>query len=543
MNENQNLEYKSLSFFKHSNPDWHELAKDCVSFANAQGGSILIGIEDDASLPPAGQKVPDKLAEKINKRIGELTVNVGLAVECKTGNNGGQYLSLTVSRASSPASTTNGRYYIRIADECKPLLGADIQRLLNERSTQPWETLISLRIPSDKYDSHKFSAFTNAIRQSSRVKTSVKEKTDHEILNHYLLARDGYLTNLGVLCIGRQSDRARLGTAPVIQFIKYDERGHKIDKDFWDDYSLSPIEMIEDVWSRVPDFREQYELPHGLLRTTLPVYDKIVVRELLVNALVHRPYTQRGDIFLNLTPKSLEIVNPGLLPLGVTPQNILHVTVRRNEHLARIFHDLQLMEREGSGFDRIYEVLLSQGRPLPALCEGRDRVTVTVQKVVLKAEIIDFITRTDQAFQLTQRERITLGLLAQHDSMTAREIADRLELESSSHLDSWLGRLVNWRLVGKKGRTQSTRYFVDPQLMRDLDFTRLTTLSRIEPHRLRALLIEDLRRYPNSSISEIHNRTAPEIDRKRIKRSLDNLIDTGEVQPRGEKRWRRYSLI
>lgn len=62
-----------------------------------------------------------------------------------------------------------------------------------------------------------------------------------------------------------------------------------------------------------------------------------------IAALVHRPYSQRGDIFLNLYPDRLEVVNPGHLPLGVTPQNLLHTMVRRNEHLARIFHDLKLM--------------------------------------------------------------------------------------------------------------------------------------------------------------------------------------------------------
>ena len=85
---------------------------------------------------------------------------------------------------------------------------------------------------------------------------------------------------------------------------------------------------------------------------------------------MHRPYTQRGDIFINLHPDRLEVVNPGLLPLGVTPQNILHTTVRRNEILARLFHDLKMMEREGSGFDKMYEVLLSQGRPAPNLSKG-----------------------------------------------------------------------------------------------------------------------------------------------------------------------------
>jgi len=56
----------------------------------------------------------------------------------------------------------------------------------------------------------------------------------------------------------------------------------------------------------------------------VPAFDEVVVRELLVNALVHRPYAQRGDVFLNLHPDRLEVVNPGPLPLGVTPQNVLH---------------------------------------------------------------------------------------------------------------------------------------------------------------------------------------------------------------------------
>jgi hypothetical protein len=43
---------------------------------------------------------------------------------------------------------------------------------------------------------------------------------------------------------------------------------------------------------------EHYELPDGLYRQHVPAYDEIVVRKLLVNALVHRPYPLRGDIFL-----------------------------------------------------------------------------------------------------------------------------------------------------------------------------------------------------------------------------------------------------
>ena len=215
------------------------------------------------------------------------------------------------------------------------------------------------------------------------------------------------------------------------------------------------MELVETVWRDIPDFRERYELPNGLFRQQLPLYDEMVVRELLVNALVHRPYTQRGDIFLNLHPDRLEVVNPGLLPLGVTPRNILHTSVRRNEQLARVFHDLKLMEREGSGFDRIYEVLLSQGRPVPELREGPDRVEVTVTRRVIRPEVIDFITRADELFQLRQRERITLGLLAQHDSLSARELTMALALPGVEAIGPWMGRLQTLKIVRQVGRPRA----------------------------------------------------------------------------------------
>jgi ATP-dependent DNA helicase RecG len=252
----------------------------------------------------------------------------------------------------------------------------------------------------------------------------------------------------------------------------------------------------------------------GCTARTFRPYDEIVVRELLVNALVHRPYTQRGDVFLNLHPDRLEVVNPGPLPLGVTPANVLHTTVRRNEHLARLFHDLKLMEREGSGFDKIYEVLLSQGRPVPEAREHHDRVEVTVRRRILKPRVIDFIAKADQAFQLTQRERIALGLLAQHEALTARELAHSLELPSVDALQPWLKRLIDWNLVQSTGRTQATRYFIDPEVLRSLDFASTTTLKRIEPHRLAALLLEDVARYPRSKLGEIHVRIGPEIHPK-----------------------------
>ncbi|MDO9273857.1 MAG: ATP-binding protein [Rugosibacter sp.] len=541
--EGQLLDQKSLRAVTGKTADWSEIAKDCIAFANATGGRLLLGIEDGQDAPPASQHIPADLPDTLRRKLVERTVNVTVLPDVVTAPNGGQYIELRIPRALAVASTTDGRYFLRVADQSKPVTGDDVMRLASERSALPWETQTTLHIPRVEADAAKRDKLLQALRASDRVKASVKEKSDDELLDHYQLAQGQALTNLGVLCLGRQHHRAQLTTAPVIQFIKYDEHGQKVNKLVWDDHTQSPMELIEAVWLEVPDFRERYELPDGLYRQNVPAFDEIVVRELLVNALVHRPYTQRGDIFLNLHPDRLEVVNPGPLPLGVTPQNVLHTTVRRNEHLARLFHDLKLMEREGSGFDKIFEVLLSQGRPAPELIETHDRVQVTVRRRILKPEVIDFIAKADQTYQLTQRERIALGLLAQHDALTARELTATLELPSTEVLQLWLKRLLEWHLVQSAGRTQATRYFVDPSLLRSLKFTGETTLKRIEPHRLAALVREDLQRYPESAISDIHGRIGGEIHPKQIKRALEELIERGAVRFEGNNRWRRYWAV
>ena len=540
--EGQLLDRKSLRAVTGKTADWVELAKDCVAFANALGGRLLIGIEDGEALPPAAQSIPADLPDTLRRRLAELTVNVSVRPELRLADNGGAFIELTVERSASVASTSDGRYFIRIADGSKPVLGDEVMRLASERSALPWETLVTLGVARSQADPAKRAALVAGIRASDRVKASVKEKSDDELLDHYLLAQGALLTHLGVLCIGRQMDRARLGTAPVIQFIKRDAQENKVNKLAWDDHTLSPMELVDAVWRDVPDFREFYEVADGLFRTQVAAFDERVIRELLINALVHRPYTQRGDLYLNLHPDRLEIVNPGLLPLGVTPGNVLHASVRRNEHLARLCHDLKLMEREGSGFDAIYDVLLSQGRPAPLVEEGPDWVRVTLTRTAPDRQVLAFMSKVGESYLLTQRERITLGLLARHEALTAKELAARLELANADQLRPWLDRLCKWGLVGQSGRTQATRYFVQPELLRTLAFSAVTTLKRIEDHRLRALVLEDLGRYPVSAIGEIHKRIGLEIPRRRLQGMLTKLLTDGQVCVQGERRWARYAL-
>jgi len=350
MMEGQQQEMKSLRLIQGIRANWSELAWVCVGMANAHGGTVLLGIEDHAEAPSAQQRVNDALVEAVRKRVPQLTVNVAISVEKKAHANGGELLELRVCPSRSiVASTTDGRYALRVGDETRSLMPEDLLRLAAEKSAFNWETSVSRKVSRAAADGAIVADFLTAIRASDRVTEFVRNKPDDEVLDHYLFTDDDWLTNLGILWVGRREDRARLLYAPSVQFIRYDAAGRKIRKQIWDDFSLNPQRLIESIWRDIPEWREGDEIRDGLYHRNVPHYSEAVVRELVANALVHRPYSTRGDIFINLHPDYLEIHNPGLLPLGVTPRNILHTSVKRNIHLAKVFYDLKLMEQEGSG--------------------------------------------------------------------------------------------------------------------------------------------------------------------------------------------------
>lgn len=543
MQENAQWDKKSLRTLTKTNPDWDELAKDCVSFANAQGGVIVFGIEDGADLPPEHQKIPNNLPAKLQKQIQGKTINVSVIPQVKIAENGGEVLELLIQRnVTAIASTSNGKYYIRIDDDCKPILPDELSRLLSDKGAFVWETQTNLRVSRTNYDQEKLEQFITDVHNSERVSSFVKQKSTEELLDHYFFTSGEYLTNLGVLWIGKREHRARLLYAPSVQFIKYDENEQKVNKLLWDDYNKNPKELIQAVLSDIPDWKEAVEVADGIFRKNIFNYEEPVIRELIANALVHRPYTTRGDIFINLYPDRLEVHNPGLLPLGVTPKNILHQSVQRNPHLAKVFYDLQLMEKEGSGYDKIYETLLSNGKPLPEPKEENDRVKVTVRKRIVNKHVIQFIEKVNAEFQLRSKEIISLGIIAQHTSLTAIELSDLLGLKEKDALRAWIGRLIEFNLLKSKGKTKGTSYYIEPSILRKHEFKGKTSLKAIPEHRLNALIVEDLSRYGKSSIGEIHQRVGKEIPLRSLRYQLQQLVENTEITKEGEKKGTRYFI-
>jgi ATP-dependent DNA helicase RecG len=250
----------------------------------------------------------------------------------------------------------------------------------------------------------------------------------------------------------------------------------------------------------------------------------------------------RGDIFINIFPDRLEIHSPGRLPYGVTPQNILSQSVRRNEHLSKVFYDLGLMEKEGSGYDLVYAQLLASGKPIPQVKDLDDRVVVIIQKQFVSKQVIRLMDRASSEFNLKQRELITLGLLAQQQSYTATELSKTLNQSKEHGLRSWLGKLLDYELVIQSGKGKGTQYAVNPEFIRQSQFKGKTSLKNIEDHRLEELIYKDIKAYPESAFGDIHQRIGKEINQYKVKRMLKNMGDREILETTGSTRGMKYHL-
>ena len=416
MKENSLYDKKSLKEITGKSADWNEVAKDCVAFSNAQGGIIDYGIEDDAEEPMSDQRVPEELVVTLQNKINGRTSNVNAYGEILTHPNGGQYLRLHIARGSSAASTTSGKFFIRVSDNSVPVIGSDINRISAEKGYYRWEDEPSKWSWKDA-DAEKLKKVVSLLHQSDRVSDFVKQKDIKELLDYYFLTEE-------------ESDKM----------------------------------------------------------------------------------TYLGVLF------------------------------KRNEHLANLCYALRLMEREGSGYDKMYEIQLSNGKQVPSIKEGNDSVTATVERRIISKESIKVIQQALQVEELKQKQIICLGLIAQNETITASALIKKLHLRDRDALSPWLNKLVDDGLVEAVGQNRSKEYRVSADILKNSEYKGTTSLKRIENYRIRELIIEDLKIYNCASLMDIHERIGKEISYKKVLAQMKQLVAEGIALPVGQNRWVKYQL-
>ena len=429
---------------------------------------------------------------------------------------------------------------MRFADKCEPLRSEDMLRLSEVKGCFQWE-ITKTRFAIDDASREKLQILSDSIRTSDRIKDHIRQMDNDELAEYYCLVDEGYLTNLGVLWLGSTKQKNWISYPITVQYIVYDANEEKVRKVEWRNEGKNPKELLMDIEKEAVELTYSYEFPDGLFRKQIRHYHPKVLRELLVNAIVHQSMTISNDIMIKVYTDRLEIRNPGGLPLGVTKNNILHARHRRNPHFIELMFALGLMEGEGSGYDLIYELNSMEAKEKPTIESSYNECIVTQYAKILKPEILPLLDYVLKNYQLKQKDFTALGIIAREQKIYATELSNELQLADDERLRSYVGTLIKKGLVLQKGVHKGSYYIINPVLIKNAKADKIpTTLKTVEPDVLESLIIHDLEKHPHSKLSEITDRL-PDVDIKEVRKVVYKLVDI-KISIEGAKTNRRYSL-
>ena len=205
-------------------------------------------------------------------------------------------------------------------------------------------------------------------------------------------------------------------------------------------------------------------------------------------------------------------------------------------------HDLNLMEGEGSGYDLIYELNALDVKQMPILYSDFNSVTVTQYAGIINRDLLPLFDYVAQNFRsLSQKNLIALGLIARNEKVYATDLIRMLQLNENGRLRPYVDTLVSIKLVQTRGVKKGTQYLLAQSVLKNAGMNVPTTLKTIEPYRLKALIEEDLKNYPDSMLSEISSRL-PDVERKDIQKTVYNMVRKDEIVSHGSKTYKRYRL-
>jgi len=220
--------------------------------------------------------------------------------------------------------------------------------------------------------------------------------SDPETLNGAELLVDGGVTYAALILLGTAGALSRwLAQAEVVfEYRSSEASGPAADRV---EYREGFFLWQEQIWAKINLRNERQSYQDGLFRLDLPTFDEVAVREALLNALAHRDYRLGGSVFIRQYPQRLEIVSPGGLPAGITPENIYDQQNPRNRRLAEALARCGLIERSGQGMNLIVESAIRQGKPLPSFAgTSAHEVRLTLEGVVKNPDLVRFMERVGE---------------------------------------------------------------------------------------------------------------------------------------------------
>jgi ATP-dependent DNA helicase RecG len=420
--ESHTLDFKAPS--RSPKDTFANLTEAAVCFANAAGGTIVLGVADDTA-GSAAFVGTELTAAAVRRAIYERT-SPGLdvtVVEHVVQDH--TVLVITVPEGLEVYGTARGQYSWRRETDCSPMTADDVGRLREERASEDWSARSAGGGGPDQVDPAALArARALLLLVPERGVASLADATSRDLLGGLgLLTPRGSLTNAGWLMFGPRGERE----LPRIIYQHRHAAGGEPDRVV---RMSEPLLLAVDRLFELVEARLSYSPVNlwGGQQLAVADYPPVATREALLNAVVHGDHRTGRPVQVEHSPDWLTVVSPGPLVAGVTPHNILrHPHRARFRSLFNAFRHLGLVEQVGQGIDRMYREMLRFGRTPPRIADDRDQVSVTFTADRPNIRIARFVARLPSNEQDDLDVLLILNALRKRRSVTARDMASEIQ--------------------------------------------------------------------------------------------------------------------
>jgi len=527
-----------------------DLVEAAACMANARGGVLLIGVEDDGAITGAkarhGSYTDIRRVEALVGNQTQPSCPVACAVVPVDGVN---VVVIRVPENRPITATNRGVYKHRLLDvhgkpQCLPFYPHEMQSRESSRGALDFSAMIVPDATWDDLDPLEFERMRQTItRNGARADAALLTLSDVSLVKALGLGEGGdtveRLRVAGLLLLGREESLRRLLPTHEVAFQAMS--GTRVNVNDFLRWPL--IKVSDELTSRFDARNEEEEIMIGAVRAAVPDYSRAGYREAVHNALVHRDYAAKGAVHVFWRSDEIEVASPGGFPDSVNISNLLVTGPRpRNPVLADAFKRIGLVERTGRGIDTIFEGQLRNGRPAPDYSRSSGgSVQVVLPGGPANLALARFIIERDTLTQpVTLEEMLVVNAV---ESERRIDVARAMELlqKGEPAARAVLERLVEAGVLEARGERLQRVYLFTAATYRAIGpASAYTRAAGFEPLQQEQMVLAHLRAHGRMTRGEVSDLC--QLTSEGAKSLLRRLLRRSLIEPVGSGRQTFYQL-
>lgn len=412
---------------KRSTAELRRGVQTVCAFLNGKGGRVVLGVAPHGEI--LGQQVSDKTVREVAQELAAIDPPAKVAVHRIGVGAGKEVLVLDAEGGSDLVPfTCDGRPYERVASTTRRMPRERFDELVIERmhATRRWENQGAEGTTIRNIDAREVRRVLDLARDAGRLEGPVGRHTE-TALERLGVMQDGRILRAAVVLFGKRF----LPNFPQCELRLARFRG--TDKESFIDESQmrgGAVHLLDEAMvfaqRHLPVAKEIVE--GRLSRVETPLIPWFALREILVNALIHRDYSLAGgSVALAIFDDRVEVWSTGVLPTKVTAASLSrkHGSHPRNPFIADVFYRAGLIEKWGRGTNRVIEMCRRHGIAAPTFEEIAGSVLVTFRVKVGTTLVIDERTPHVTAHETAQVTAQVAAVLEAAKLPSARDALQR----------------------------------------------------------------------------------------------------------------------